>query len=84
MGPAACRAATEREADLRPDQGRLTLDRAHVIHCGTTSAETKGSPRDTIPPHGLVPPWTKRVSKADERKMNGSAFGDYRLYLTDW
>jgi hypothetical protein len=83
MGPAARSAAAEREADLRPDQSRLALDRAHIVHCGTTSAETKGSPRDTIPPHGLVPPWNKRVSEADERKMNGQASRDYRLYLTD-
>ena len=41
-----------------PDREALHVREATTSFAlgGTTSAETKGSPRDTIPPHGLVPP----------------------------
>src|SRR6478735_4917458 len=82
MSPAARRAAAERQADLRSDGRRLPVDRAHVVHYGTTPAKAKGSPCNAIPQHGPFSPQVQRISEADERKVNGIIGGHYRLDLT--
>src|SRR5690606_27253197 len=69
MGPAARRAAAERQTDAGAALSRLRTY-GHVVHDGPTSAQSKGSPSDVVPQHGPDPPREFRLAVERDGIMN--------------